>query len=331
MARTVDTYPPTLSLSQVDQNMAISHSVESSDLGFGEVVASESGKRLLNRDGSFNVRRLGLGVFRSLSIYHHLITVSWPRFLGLIAVWYLVINIVFAAAFLACGPRALNGPDTVETVGRLAQSFFFSVHTLATIGYGHVTPQGLPANIVVTFESFVGLLSFGLVAGLMFARVSRPMADIIFSETAVIAPYRGITGFEFRIVNGRSNQILELEAKIIFVRRSGSGGNAREFHTLTLERHKVAFFPLTWTIVHPIDASSPLYGATAEDLQAWDAEFLILLTGIDDTFSQTVHARSSYKAHEVAFKARFRNIFDHSAAGTLGIDIDDIHEVEPAA
>ncbi|MCH7475822.1 MAG: potassium transporter, partial [Gemmatimonadetes bacterium] len=95
--------------------MAISHSVESSDLGFGEVVASESGKRLLNRDGSFNVRRLGLGVFRSLSIYHHLITVSWPRFLGLIAVWYLVINIVFAAAFLACGPRALKGPDTVET------------------------------------------------------------------------------------------------------------------------------------------------------------------------------------------------------------------------
>ncbi len=162
-------------------------------------------------------------------------------------------------------------------------------------------------------------------------RVSRPVADIIFSDTAVIAPYHGINGFEFRIVNGRSSQIVELEAKVIFARRSGSGGNAREFHPLPLERHKVAFFPLTWTLVHPIDASSPLFGATAADLQAWDAEFLILLTGIDETFSQIVHARSSYKADEVAFEARFKNIFDHGADGALSIDISAIHGVEPAA
>ncbi len=266
-----------------------------------------------------------------LSLYHYLLNVSWPRFLGLIAVGYMLANLAFATAFLACGPGALLGPTTVGPVGKFAQAFFFSVHTLATIGYGHVTPQSLAANLLVTTESLVGLLGFALAAGIMFARVSRPVANIIFSDTAVIAPYQGINGFEFRIVNGGVAKSWNSKRRSYSPAGGGSGGKAREFHPLTLERHKVAFFPLTWTIVHPIDASSPLFGATAADLQAWDAEFLILLTGIDETFSQIVHARSSYKADEVVFEARFKNIFDHGADGALSIDISAIHEVEPAA
>jgi inward rectifier potassium channel len=176
----------------------------------------------------------------------------------------------------------------------------------------------------------VGLLGFALATGLLFARFSRPTAKIIFSERAVVAPYRGITAFEFRIANARRNQLIEVEAKVLFARFEDSDGNSiRRFYTLALERNKVVFFPLSWTIVHPIDEASPLFGLTAADLTATNAEFLVLLTGIDETFSQTVHARSSYQADEVIWNAKFSSIFKKGGKGnTLSIDVRRLHLIE---
>jgi len=303
------------------------------DLGFGSVVARESRRRLLNRDGSFNVARRGLGFWSSLSLYHTLLTTSWTRFFGMVAFSYVATNALFAAAYLMCGPGALSGPGGADVGGAYLRAFFFSVQTFATIGYGQVSPAGLAANLIVTLESLVGLMGFAVATGLLFARVSRPTARIHFSQSAVIAPYRSITAFEFRIANARRTELIELSAQVLFSQLVRYGDKiVRRFYDLTLERRKVVFFPLAWTIVHPIDDSSPLRGMDAPSLRASDAEFLVLLTGIDEAFSEMVHTRSSYKADEVQWGTRFADPFDRSdPGGRLWIDVERIDRTEPIA
>jgi inward rectifier potassium channel len=295
------------------------------DLGFGSVMAAQGG-RLLNRDGSFNVEREGLDPLRSLSVYHYLLTVSWPRFLAWICVGYLVANAFFAVLYTLCGPNALSGTGGLPALARYPIAFFFSVHTLATIGYGNVAPTGLSANLLVTVESLVGLLGFALASGLVFARFSRPVAWVLFSHRALMAPYRGVTAFMFRIVNGRSNQLIELGARVSV--SLGKDG-ARQFHDLLLEREKVVLFPLSWTIVHAVDETSPLWGYDDQRLREAGAEFFVTLQGIEETFSMQVHARTSYTAEEVVWGARFTDIFIRRPGRVVGIDVARLHDYEP--
>ena len=301
---------------------------DSRDLGFGAVVTRESRLRLLNRDGTFNVRRRGLGFFESLSSYHTLLTLSWPRFLLLVVAAYFAANLVFAGAYLLCGPGGLTGPMVGDS--HLLQAFFFSVETIGTIGYGQIAPASTAANIVMTTESVSGLVGLAIVTGLLFARFSRPIAAILFSRWALIAPYRGITAFEFRIANRHKNELVELDAKLLYSRTRERGGRRmREFLELGLERRTVVFFPLTWTVVHPIDETSPLKDVTQEQLVAEDAEFLVLLQGTDETFAQRVHARSSYKPHEIVWHARFTDVFQPPGPeGMLAVDVGRLHEFE---
>jgi inward rectifier potassium channel len=300
-----------------------------SDLGFGSVVARESRRRLLNRDGGFNVKREGLSLLHSLSAYHYFLTMSWTRFLALVSGVYLLANGLFAVAYVACGSDALTGFPAMGRGERLANAFFFSVDTLATIGYGSIAPTNTLSNVVVFFESLAGLLGFALVAGIVFARFARPMAQIVFSDKAIIAPYRGSTAFMFRIVNQRSNELVQLETQVMLTRRKRGVDGEREFIPLKLERDTVVFFPLTWTIVHPIDEKSPLHGMTERDLLGCDSEFLILLNGFDETFSQTVHTRSSYRGDEVVWGAKFTSIFNPPKPdGTLSVDIRKLHDIE---
>ncbi|HXL15225.1 MAG TPA: ion channel [Methylomirabilota bacterium] len=296
------------------------------DLGFGAVVASESRLRLLNRDGTFNVDRRGRGFFASISPYHTLLTMTWRTYFGLVVVAYLVTNVLFACAYEMCGPRGLEVAGARSA--SFPEAFFFSVQTLATIGYGRIAPVGLAANVIVTLESLVGLLGFALAAGILFARFSRPLADIVFSEYAIVAPYRDMRALEFRIANRRTNEVLELQAQVLFSRLEGPE-RVRRFYPLSLERQKVVFFPLTWTVVHPIDGSSPIRGLTHQNFVESDAEILILLTGIDETFSQTVQARSSYKPQEIVWNARFTDIYRRPRdGGLLSVDVGRINEIE---
>ncbi len=305
---------------------------EERDLGFGSVVASESRRRLLNPDGSFNVARRGLGFWSSLSVYHALLRMSWPRFLATLAGGYVAANALFALAFLACGPGALKGGD-VGTGSAFLRTFFFSVDTMATIGYGQLVPYGIAPNLLVVAEALVGILGFALATGLLFARVSRPTARVIFSRHALVAPYRGGRGFMLRIANARRSEIIELDAKLVLsLFEEVDGQRTRRFHNLALERQHVAFFPLAWTIVHPIGPGSPLHRRTEAELLAAEAEFLVLLTGIEETFSQTVHARSSYRATEVVWGARFLDMFQRDADdGDLTVDIGRLHAHQPIA
>lgn len=310
------------------------HEEITSDLGFGSVVARESRRRLLNRDGTFNVRRVGLRFWESLSAYHYLIAISWPKFFAYVVAAYVGTNALFAGIYMACGDGALSGTHAVEPVSRFGEEFFFSVHTLATIGYGTIAPVSLAANVVVTIEALVGLVGVAVVAGIVFARFSRPVAQIVFSRNAVIAPYRGGRAFMFRIVNQRSSQLVDLHAKVLLARRKRDGATTldREFIQLELERDSVVFFPLAWTIVHPIVPGSPLDHWTTEDLIECDAEFLILLDGFEETFSQTVHARTSYKSSEIVWGARFRSMFNPpDESGEISVDIRKLHDIETMA
>lgn len=259
---------------------------------------------------------------------------SWGRFLSIVAAFYVIVNAVFALAYLACGPGALAGPGFTghsPLYSDFFRAYFFSVETFGTIGYGNITPFGMSANILLTVESFIGLLSAALATGLVFARFSRPNAAIVYSRQALVAPYRDITGFMFRCANARSNQLIEVTVRIMYSRIvvRPNGDRVREFTSLPLEFDKVTFFALSWTVVHPIDSSSPLYGCTAAQLAQSEAEFLVLLSGNDETFAQTVHSRTSYRANEIVWNAKFRSMFLETAElGTTGMDLSRIHDYD---
>lgn len=262
---------------------------------------------------------------------------GWGRFLLIVATFYVLANAVFALAYLACGDGALIGQGFAahsSLFSHFFRAYFFSVETFGTIGYGNIAPSGMAAYVVLTVESFAGLLSAALAAGLVFARFSRPNAAIVYSRHALVAPYRGITAFMFRCANERTNQLIEVSVQIMYSRIvvRPNGERVREFTSLPLEFDKVTFFALSWTVVHPIDEFSPLFHATADDLITAEAEFLILLSGNDETFSQTVHSRTSYKAHEIVWNARFRSMFIESPhEGATGMDLSRIHDYDAVA
>ncbi len=281
------------------------------DLGFGAVVAGTSRLRFLNPDGSFNVRRTGLPLITSLNLFHTVMTMSWRVFLSLVLLLYFLSNIIFGAIYASIGTGALVDTSSTPMESAFLRAFFFSVQTFATIGYGTIHPVGVIPNLIVTIESYYSLLANALITGVVFARFARPTARVVFSEVAVIAPYRGITGLMFRLVNGRSNQMIEVEAKVMFARFCDENGKSvRKFDELDLERRKVAFFPLSWTVVHPIDEKSPLYGMTDADLRNSDAEIMILLSAADETFAQVVHTRTSYKADQIRVGSKFISIYN---------------------
>jgi inward rectifier potassium channel len=289
-------------------------------------------RRAINKDGSFNVHRRGV-TWRDVNPYLHLINISWPAFLSVVFLAYLVVNALFAVAYFLIGVEQLQGADAPTAFGRFINAFFFSAQTLSTVGYGALAPRGIAANVLAAFESMLGLMGFALATGLLFGRVSRPSARIGFSDNMLVAPYQDVTSLQFRIVNQRLNSLMELHVSVmLMVVENADGELRRSFKILNLEREGVIFFPLTWTVVHPIDRDSPLYGKTAADLEKLQAELMILVKGFDDTFSQTVHARYSYRYDELKWGARFAPAFEIDAEGDIVLDVDKVGALmEPAA
>ncbi|MEO6852075.1 MAG: ion channel [Mucilaginibacter sp.] len=297
------------------------------DLGFGYQPVIKS-QPLIKRDGSINVKRQGLPFFRSSDNYHTLITMGWTKFWLLVLSGYAVINIMFAFIYMMIGVQNLNGAEGVTTYQHFWDAFFFSAQTISTVGYGHISPKGMAANSVAALESMMGLLAFALATGLLYGRFSRPSAKIVYSKNMLVSPYlETCQGLMFRLANLRRNTLIDLQIEIIFSYNEDVNGKPlRRFFPLELERKRVSILTLNWTIVHPLDEKSPLKDMTPDDLKNTEASFAILVKAFDDTFSQTVHSRTSYQYDDIVWGAKFRPAFDRDLDGRILLDLSKVSE-----
>jgi inward rectifier potassium channel len=280
-----------------------------------------------SRRGPIEETVLKLGVARRplTDLYHFLLTSHWWVLFALILVCYLSANAVFAAIYWADG-----GIENARA-GSLRDAYFFSVQTMATIGYGRMVPTSTLSNVVVTLEALFGLVTVALATGLMFAKFSQPRARVIFSRYAVVAVRDGVRSLMVRLANERPTGLVEARLRLVLLKdeKTLEGESVRRFHTLTLARESSAVFALSWTAIHPIDAASPLFGETTESLKAAGAQLVASLVGIEEATAQTVHTRYAWTADCILFDRRFRDILLTMPDGRRAIDYAHFHELDP--
>jgi inward rectifier potassium channel len=264
--------------------------------------------------------------FHPKDIYQFLVNLSWTRFFGLIVIAYILFNALFGLIYFLIGIQNLKGIVGSTNLHNYFNCFFFSVQTSTTIGYGGIIPEGMLANFIVTIEAMVGVLAFALITGLLYGRFSHPFSRILYSKNAIIAPYKGINSLQFRIVNQRNNNLMDIEAKVMAILVDKDFN--RKYYDMNLERYSVDFFALSWTVVHPIDEDSPLFGKSLEELEEKQFEMLILIKGYDETFNQVVHSRYSYTFDEIVWGAKFVRSFNTNSDGDIILKLDDIHLIE---
>ncbi len=290
-----------------------------------ENVSTAKHPRLVSRKDGFSVLPIGRHKATFTDFYVTMLGSSWKKIILIMIGFYLVINLTFAVAYLAIGNGIVNA-----RVGSFTDAFFFSVQTLATIGYGGMTPHGNIANILVTIESMFGFAYYGLVTGLVFSKFSRPTARILFSDKAVITTHEGKPHFMLRLVNERDNQIVDASAKLTLMRdeKTTEGVFMRRFYSLPVVCSKTPILKLTWTVMHEINEQSPLYGMSNEQLMETEAEIIIFITGLDETLSQTIHARHSYIADEIVYGAMFEDILHRKDNYVLEVRYDLFHNLK---
>jgi inward rectifier potassium channel len=257
-----------------------------------------------------NIRRAPLA-----DLYHNLIARSWGRLLGLLAFVYVGANLLFALGYWL-------GGDCIAGANGFGDLFFFSVQTMSTIGYGTMVPHTIYAHILVTIQAFGGTLFVALVTGLVFAKFSRPTARVMWSKNVVIIERGGKRLLQFRLANARANQIVEAQLRVAMARteHTPDGERMRRFHDLVLQRDRNVIFVLTWTAVHEIDERSPLRGLTLEEMKAQSLQLVASVIGLDETFSQQVHARHTYEPDDFVHDMRFADIIGLEPDGSRYVD-----------
>ncbi|MGH7703347.1 MAG: ion channel [Gemmatimonadales bacterium] len=300
-----------------------------SDLGFGRVVTERLRGRLVNKDGSPNSRKYGLGPQAWSKLYLRALATSWPAFLVWVFGLTLLVGGVFAIGYRSLGPAALGGTEQLGLSDPFFIAFAYSVGVLTGVGAGPLVAVGTTAQWLTILESVGGLLALALAGGLTLARLLRPRAHIRFSQRAIVAPYLNGRGLMFRLVNTDRSELSNVEIRVSLAWFERVGENReRRFHQLALERQSVEFFTLHWTVVHPIDRESPLAGVTPEELREGKAELLVLATAHEETFSTRVTARTSYLWDEVGWDARYADIFVDSPDGIITVDVERLDRVE---
>jgi inward rectifier potassium channel len=259
---------------------------------------------------------------RFLDLYHNILTVSWPWFFVQLAAVFGMTNLVFAMFYAADRNGIANARP-----GSFADAFFFSVQTLGTLGYGVMSPRTVYTNLLVTVESFAGILLISLFTGIIFARFSRPMARVLFSKIAVVAPFDGVPTLMFRTANQRGEAIMDASVVVTLARQYTTleGVTMRRFQELKLMRSNNSLFALSWTVMHPIDQDSPLYGMTAEDMAELDMEIVVMLNGLDEILADRIYARHAYWADEIVWNHRFVDVISVSPAGDRMLDLTLFH------
>ena len=304
-----------LSKQKIDPSLKMNN-----DTGFGTNAANYGG-RFINRDGTFNTRREGVTYLRRFSLYHSMLNMPMWKFIGLILITYISVNLVYASIYLLVGIEQLQGVVATTPWGKFKEAFFFSAETFTTVGYGRVNPVGDGANVVAAIEAMSGFLTFALATGLMFGRFSKPKSFLIFSDFALISPYKDMTALMFRFAPYKDNHTLtDVQIRVNIGLKVNMDGNAEyRYYDLTLERSKVESLPMNWTVVHPIDDKSPFLGFTKEDMIAADVELYVLIRGFDDVYSNFVQQRTSYTYDEIIFNGKFVPMYRESLDGKTTI------------
>jgi len=304
-------------------------SAEENDLGFGRVVANNARGRFLTRSGQSTARKLGLRGARTRRAYLAALNVPWRDFLTWTVGGVLLVNGLFALAYRSLGPEALSGSNTLGLEDPFLAALVYSVGVFTTTGVDGMHAVGAAAHSLTVMQALLGPLVGMIIAGLVIARLTRPRAELRFSDSLVIAPYEGGRGLMFRFANESVSELTSVNASVYLTwLETIDGVRERNFHRLALERDDVAFFPLHWTVVHPINAGSPLRGVTPERLRDGDAEILILVTAHEETFSTRISVRHSYTWEDVTWDARFASIFIESMDEALAIDLERLSRLD---
>lgn len=298
------------------------------DLGFGEQLSGK-GVRLLTKDGNFNVDRQGVS---TRFVYQWLIEMSWIRFYSGVFGSFILANLLFGFIFLLLGSNGIDGILETDTFLQYRKVVFFSIQTFTTVGYGAMAPINFPHEVLASIVSLVGLLSVALVTGLIFARFSRPRELILFSDKALISPYQGGAAFMFRIASRSSTKLINVRAQVVYswIEISDQGERKRNFYPMPLEREEIAMFPLNWTIVHSITQDSPLFACSALTIKESDGEFIVQISGYDETYARIIYAHVSYGGSCLEFGKRFARMYYPSEEGNMVLRLDHIDEIEEA-
>lgn len=271
--------------------------------------------------------KVGVNRFSLADPYYFVLAMRWHTFLATVLLVFLAANLLFAGLYLL-------QPGSVANVrpGAFVDAFFFSVETLATVGYGVMTPATLYGHTVATSEIFLGMFLTALVTGAFFARFARPQARLVFSDYAVIAPYEGRAALMARVASRRLQGISEATARISYLRSEPVGdGQFRRFNELKLVRSNIPVLSLTWTVIHVIDEQSPLWGMTEERMAAETPTFMVSISGFDEAISAQINDRKVYNRETIRFDHAFTDILRDLPGGFIELDITRIHDTRPVA
>lgn len=287
-------------------------------------------QRTINADGSYNMERRTGRLLGNFYLYHWLITTTWKHYWIAILSFYVVDNVVFGSIYYYLGADNLSGVVGTSELDKFLSCFFFSCQTFTTVGYGGLHPVGAVASSLAAIEAFLGLMAFAVATGTLYGRFSRARASIKYSDKIIIAPFKGGTAMQFMIANEMDNPLMEVEARVnlSWNEEEEDGKSVRRFQQVQLEFDKIAMFPTSWIINHPIDEESALYGKSLEEIQKMDVEVFVTLKAFDEIFSQTVYMRHSYMHHQFVFGAKFRRPFETSAEGKIIMDVTKVGEFD---
>lgn len=300
------------------------------DPGLGNKLRGDN-NRIIDKKGNFNIIRKGIG-FSIRDVFQHLINLPWTHFLFNLTVAFCLINAFFAFLYVWTGIDGLQGAKPGPFLHEFKQAFFFSVQTCATVGYGHMAPVKDITNWIASIETLLGLLCLSIATGLFYGKFSRPRSSIMYSDNMLIAPFREGESMQFKIVNRRSDTLMDVEARTVLTMIERSNGEVvRKYYQLPLEISQVAFMPLTWTLVHALNEDSPLYNKSKEELVTSQAEVLVQIKAFDETYNQTIYSRYSYPVSEWIWNARFRPSFASGENGETTVFVDKISEWETLA
>ena len=287
--------------------------------------ADQNSKRVINKNGSFNLVRIG----EKKSLYHSLVTMPWWQFMLAIAGTYVVVNMLFASVYLLIDFHGIGMTSDYEVINRFLIASFFSVQTLTTVGYGSLYPLSATVSLIASIEALTGLMIFAIFTGLMYGRFSKPYHGIRFSRNMIYTPFRQQNALMFRVANERNHNLTELEARILMsVIVTDNGRSTRKYQVLELENSRITYFPLNWTLVHCIDEKSPLYGMTKTDFEGTDLEMMIMIKGYNETAAQSFHAKSSYTVNEIIWNAKFKVPYHFREDGVTVFELDKIDDYE---